>query len=55
MKAEPKVGDTYRQEYAKGVAEDAATVLSLNKRVSVPYGSFNHVLQTKDFSCIATD
>ena len=52
MEAQPKVGDTYRQEYARGVAEDAATVLSLSKRVSVPHGSFDHVLQTKDFSCI---
>lgn len=52
MQARPKVGDTYRQEFAPGVAEDAATILSLNKRVSVPYGSFNNVLQTRDFSCI---
>ena len=30
MLAEPKVGITYDQEFAKGVAEDKATVLSLN-------------------------
>ncbi|MBA2446757.1 MAG: hypothetical protein H0V51_01890 [Chloroflexi bacterium] len=52
MKAQPKVGDTYRQEFYKGEAEDAAKVLSLSKRVKVPYGSFSNVLQTKDFSCI---
>ena len=36
MLAEPKVGDTYEQEFAKGEAEDKGTVLSLNENVSVP-------------------
>ena len=44
MMAEPKVGVTYDQEVAKGVAEDKATVLSLNNNVSVPYGSSITVL-----------
>ena len=51
MPARPKVGNSYRQEYAPKVAEDAATVLSLNKRISVPFGTFDSVLQTRDFSC----
>lgn len=51
MEARPKVGDSYRQEFAPKVAEDAVTVLSLNKRVSVRFGSFGNVLQTRDFSC----
>ena len=48
MQAE--VGDTYNQEVAKGVAEDKATVLSLNDKVCVPYGCFTHVLKTKEFT-----
>ena len=50
MEAIPKVGDTYNQEFSKGVAEDKGSVLSSNEKVSVPYGSFSNVLKTKDFS-----
>src|SRR5215475_6251430 len=50
MLAEPKVGTTYDQEFAKGVAEDKATVLSLNSNVTVPYGSYPNVIKTKEFS-----
>jgi hypothetical protein len=35
MEAQPKVGDTYNQELAKGVAEDKATVLSLDESICV--------------------
>jgi hypothetical protein len=55
MLAEPKVGDTYEQEFAKGEAEDKGTVLSLNENVSVPYGTFSNVLKTKDFSKLEPD
>ncbi len=50
MRAHPKVGQTYHQEYAKGVAEDMATVVSLTESVTVPYGSFTNCLKTKEFS-----
>ncbi len=46
----PAVGDSYRQEYSKGVAEDMAKVLSLTDSASVPYGDYHNVLRTKDFS-----
>jgi hypothetical protein len=55
MLAEPKVGITYDQEFAKGVAEDKATVLSLNDNVSVPYGSYSDVIKTKEFSALEPD
>jgi hypothetical protein len=55
MLAEPKVGDTYEQEFANGEAEDKGTVLSLNENVSVPYGTFSKVLKTKDFSKLEPD
>jgi hypothetical protein len=50
MQAHPKVGQTYRQEYQKGVAEDMAKVLDLNGSVTVPYRSFHHVVVTKEWS-----
>jgi hypothetical protein len=50
MQADPKVGESYRQEYYKGEAEDMAKVLSLNESVTVPYGSFDRVLKTKEWS-----
>jgi hypothetical protein len=52
MPAHPQVGDFYRQEYYAGHAEDVAEVLSTNASVSVPYGSFDHALQTKDWSLL---
>jgi hypothetical protein len=48
LPSEPKVGMTYRQEYYKGEAEDAANVLSVDERAEVPFGRFDHVLMTKD-------
>jgi hypothetical protein len=50
MQAHPKVGQTYRQEYKKGSAEDMAKVLALNGSVTVPYGSFKHAVVTKEWS-----
>ncbi len=50
MRAHPKVGQTTQQEFAPGVAEDMATVLSLDATVSVPYGTFDHCLKTEDFT-----
>jgi len=48
MEAHPKVGDSYQQEVAPGVAEDQALVLSLNASAKVPFGSFHHLLQTAE-------
>jgi hypothetical protein len=50
MQADPKMGQSYRQEYYKGEAEDMARVLSLNESVRVPYGSFDHVMETKEWT-----
>jgi hypothetical protein len=50
MQADPKVGQSYRQEYYPGEAEDMAKVQSLNDSVTVPYGSFDHVLVTKEWT-----
>jgi hypothetical protein len=50
MQADPKVGESYRQEYYPGEAMDMARVLSLNASITVPYGSFDHVLETKEWT-----
>jgi len=50
MEAHPKVGDTYGQECAPGIAEDQATVSQLGASVTVPYGTFKHVLVTQESS-----
>ena len=49
MLAEPKVGIMHDQEFTKDVAEDKATVLSLNGNLSVPYGSFSNVIKPRSF------
>ena len=50
MRAHPKVGQTTQQEFAAGVAEDMATVLRLNSKVTVPFGSFRRCVETEDFT-----
>jgi hypothetical protein len=48
----PQVGDTYYQEFLNGVAEDQAKVIQLDASVCVPYGCFNNVLITKEFTAL---
>ncbi len=48
MLAEPKVGDTYRQMFLEGEAEDSAKVLSLDESIEGSVGSWESVLQTED-------
>jgi hypothetical protein len=50
MPAAPEVGLAYRQEYYAGQAEDRAKVLSLDAQATVPFGSFDGVLQTEDIN-----
>jgi hypothetical protein len=50
LPAHPKPGLAYRQEYYEGEAEDAAEVLSIEEAATVPYGSFGHVLLTKEYT-----
>jgi len=55
MKAAPRVGELYRQEFAIGEAEDVARVLSLSQSVTVPYGAYSNCLQTQDFAPLDPD
>jgi hypothetical protein len=52
MEAGPKAGDTYRQEYAPEVAVDMATVINVNKHLTVPFDSFDNAVETKEYSCL---
>ena len=55
MKAQPAIGDFYRQEFSVGVAEDVAEVVGLTDSVTVPYGSFNNCLKTEETSPLEPD
>jgi len=50
MEADPKKGDHYYQEVAPDVAEDQAQVLSLDESACVPYGCFDNLLLTKEWT-----
>jgi hypothetical protein len=50
MLGDPRVGDTYRQEFYEGEAEDLGRVIELDESVSVPYDSFSDVLVTEDWT-----
>ena len=50
MEAHPKKGDAYQQEFAGDTASDRAKVLSLRQTMSVPFATFTHVLETKEFT-----
>jgi hypothetical protein len=46
------VDEKYRQEYYAGRAEDMGQVLSVGESLTVPFGSFDEVVKTLDFSNI---
>ena len=50
MLAHPTAGQTYREEYYAGHAEDRSRVLALEQQAEVPYGHFRNVLLTEDYS-----
>jgi hypothetical protein len=55
MEANPQVGDNYYQEFAPGIAEDRAVVVSINESISIDFGNFENVLQTRDFTELEPD
>ena len=52
MLADPHPGDSYRQEYYEGEAEDMGKVLRLNASASVPFGDFAQCLVTKEWTTL---
>ena len=56
MEAVSKVGDEYRQEFALGVAEDMAQVVSLDTPAKPPLDiKYPHCLKTQEFSALEPD
>ena len=52
MPAHPKVGQSFRQEYYKGHAEDRFRVLGLHTTVKVPYVSSSNALLTQETTAL---
>jgi len=50
MTARPMVGQSRRQEFYKGHAEDHFAILTLHARVSVPFMTSNRALLTKEWT-----
>ncbi len=48
--ANPEPGQSYREEYYEGHAEDGAEVLTLDALMKAPVGVFEGLLQTRNFS-----
>ena len=55
MPAHPKVGQSFRQEYLKGHAEDHFAVLSTSASVVVGYTASAHALLTKEWTPLEPD
>lgn len=50
MPAAPRPGQSFRQEYLKGHAEDHFQVLALGASVTVPAARYSHTLLTKEWT-----
>lgn len=50
MKASPRVGETLQEEYYAGEAEDRADILDIDASASVPFGTFDECVQTKNYT-----
>lgn len=49
------VGETYRQEYLRGEAEDWGKVVAVNQTVTVPYGTLTSCIETEDWNGLEPD
>jgi len=50
MPAHPHVGDSFRQEFLAGEAEDHFKIMNLDGSRTVPYGSFENVMRTREWT-----
>jgi hypothetical protein len=53
--AQPRVGDSYRQEFYAGQAEDVAKVYAMEESITVPKDTYDLVLVTEDWSLLTPD
>jgi hypothetical protein len=55
MKANPAIGDFYRQEFSLENAEDFGDTLSLTETVTVPVGTFHNCLKSQETTPLEPD
>ena len=55
MPAQPMVGQVFKQEDAKNVAEDCSEIVDLNASVRTSFVSSNEALKTEEFSLLEPD
>jgi hypothetical protein len=55
MKANPQPGDTYRQEYYEGEAEDKSDILALGETVTLSFRKFTGCVKTLDYTPLEPD
>ncbi len=55
MRADPQVGDAYRQEFYAGEAEDMAEVVRRGASETVPFGSFDDLLVIEEWNPLEPD
>jgi hypothetical protein len=55
MPAHPRRGETHRQEYLKGHAEDWFQVVDLNAAVKTAHGDYPHALRTREWTPLEPD
>jgi hypothetical protein len=55
MTAVPAVGDTHRQEYYPGYAEDFYAVEALSTKVTTPYRTFTGAMRTREWTPLEPD
>lgn len=52
MPARPEVGDSYYQEFARGIAEDEGRVEEVDEEVTIALDTYNDVLKTLDTTAL---
>ncbi|MSR64903.1 MAG: hypothetical protein EXS18_03880 [Verrucomicrobiae bacterium] len=55
MKAQPAIGDYFRQEFVLDEGEDVEEVIGLNESVTVPYGSFSQCVKVQETTALEPD
>jgi hypothetical protein len=55
LPAKPKVGETYQQEAAPGIAEDMIDILSVTDTVTTPAGTYTNCVKTRDYTPLEPD
>jgi hypothetical protein len=50
MPADSEVGDVFKQEHAKGVAEDCFEIVDLDASIETPYVDSDEAMETREFS-----